>query len=53
LVLIETRHERAVVAPAVEPEAQRPRRPRPPRVQIADEPLQLVETQKESTPPAA
>ncbi len=53
LVLIETRHEQSV-APAIaeEPEALRPRRARPPRVQVADEPLQLVETQKEP-PPAA
>ncbi len=53
LVLIETRHERLATAAADEAaESPRQRRARPPRVQIADEPLQLVETQKEP-PPAA
>jgi ribonuclease E len=53
LVLIETRHERTstVAAPEVA-ESPRPRRARPPRAQVVDEPLQLVETQKEP-PPAA
>jgi hypothetical protein len=36
-----------------EADGPRPRRKRPPRVEIADEPLQLVETHKEPTPPAA
>jgi hypothetical protein len=46
LVLVETRH----AAPAMEAEeapASRPRRARPPRVSIPDEPLQIVETRKE------
>jgi hypothetical protein len=54
LELIETRQERSVpVSVADDTEAPRPRRVRPPRVEIPDEPLQLVETQKESTPPPA
>ena len=51
LELVETTH----TAPAQEDaiEAQRPRRVRPPRAAIADEPLQMVETaHKDSTPPA-
>lgn len=53
LVLVETSRERsAPVVPADEPEAPRPHRVRPPRVAIVDEPLQMVETQKEPTPPA-
>jgi hypothetical protein len=51
LVLIETRS--APTEAAEETELPRPRRVRPPRVTVADEPLQLVETQKEPTPPAA
>ena len=54
LVLVETAHDR--VAPAQtqeEQEAPRPRRVRPPRVETAEEPLQMVETShKDSTPPA-
>jgi ribonuclease E len=51
LVLIETRS--VPTESAEETELPRPRRVRPPRVAVADEPLQLVETQKEPTPPAA
>ena len=52
LELVETRHpaaplpDESIEVPAV------PRRVRPPKVQIAEEPLQLVETQKENQPPA-
>jgi len=54
LVLIETHHERTDTAAATdEPAVPRPRRIRPPRVEVADEPLQLVETQKEPMPPVA
>ena len=54
LVLIETRHDQGAATPAAsESETPRPRRVRPPKVQIADEPLQLVETQKEQSPPVA
>jgi len=50
LVLIETSHAAPpVVAEAVAP--PRPKRVRPPRVAVADEPLEIVETRKE--PPAA
>ncbi len=53
LVLIETRNEHIATKVADEvAEAPRPRRARPPRVQVAEEPLQLVETQK-NTPPSA
>ena len=44
LVLVETRSAAVGLDEDVEP--ARPRRVRPPRVQIADEPLQLVETRK-------
>jgi ribonuclease E len=48
LVLVETRF---AAAPAEDVEAlpQRPRRVRPPRVTIADEPLQMVETHKQDS----
>lgn len=46
LVLVETR---AAAVPIEEPEpaVPRPRRVRPPRVTIPDEPLQLIETHKQ------
>jgi hypothetical protein len=51
LVLVETSH--AAPPSADEPEAPRPRRVRPPRVEVSEEPLQIVETtHKDSTPPA-
>jgi hypothetical protein len=53
LVLVETRH--AVSAtPEDEAAAQssRPKRMRPPRVEMANEPLEMVETHKDATPPA-
>jgi hypothetical protein len=53
LVLVETRHGQTASAKEDEADGSRPRRKRPPRVEIADEPLQLVETHKEPTPPAA
>ncbi len=54
LVLVETVHQRAAAPMPEEPEAMWPRRVRPPRVDVADGPLQLVETtHKESTPPGA
>jgi hypothetical protein len=47
--LIETR--RAAPAPADEQQdASRPRRVRPPRPSIADEPLEIIETRKEAPP---
>jgi len=55
LVLVETSRERVALAPMtdVEPEPPRPRRMRPARVEIPEEPLQMVETvHKEPTPPA-
>jgi len=52
LVLVETARERvAATVTEQEPEQPRQRRQRPPRQQLPDEPLQLVETHKE--PPAA
>ncbi len=53
LELVETRH--AAPAPQSDAEAEAPRGPRrvrPPRVQVADEPLQMVETRPEQSPPA-
>ena len=52
LVLVETaRH--VPVAASEEPEATRPRRMRPPRVEIKEEPLQLVETAHKGPTPGA
>ena len=48
LVLVETTHH----MPAAEPEpgeSTRPRRVRPPRVAIASEPLEIVETRKDES----
>ena len=53
LELVETRFGSA---PTTEPEAVRPagpRRPRPPRIEVAEEPLQIVETRKDAQPPAS
>jgi len=51
LVLVETTHH--VPAPEPEPgESMRPRRVRPPRVAIASEPLEIVETRKDESSPA-
>ena len=50
LVLVETSH--AAPPPTDDTEGARPHRVRPPRVKIAEEPLQLVETQHKE-PPAA
>ena len=53
LVLVETSHERPSVSAGEEAEASRPRRVRPARAEVRDEPLQMVETtHKDSTPPA-
>ena len=51
LEIVETRFK---PAPAADPEPvpSGPRRVRPPRVAIADEPLQIVETRKGEQPPA-
>jgi hypothetical protein len=52
LELVETR-SKATIVPEPEPEAPAgPRRARPPRVVIQDEPLQIIETRKEGPPPA-
>ncbi|HWZ72437.1 MAG TPA: Rne/Rng family ribonuclease [Casimicrobiaceae bacterium] len=54
LVLVETSPQKAQAPMSEEPEAPRPRRVRPPRVEVTDGPLQLVETaHKEPTPPGA
>jgi len=50
LVLVETSH--AAPSSTDEAEAPRPQRVRPPRVRIAEEPLQLVETQHKEPPGA-
>jgi len=50
LELVETRSK-----PALEPEPElpaAPRRVRPPKVVVADEPLQMVETTHKDAPPA-
>jgi hypothetical protein len=52
LELVETR-SKALPIPELEPTPPAgPRRVRPPRVVIPDEPLQIVETHKEGQPPA-
>jgi ribonuclease E len=54
LVMIETSHQKAQTPTSEEPEAPRPRRVRPPRIEVTEGPLQLVETaHKEPTPPGA
>jgi ribonuclease E len=55
LVLIETARERVAAAESSKPvEQPRPRRVRPTRAEVRDEPLQLIETaHKDPTPPAA
>jgi hypothetical protein len=45
LVLVETSHPAPV--PSTESETPRPKRVRPPRVEIASEPLEIIETRKE------
>ena len=53
LELVETDRTRAPQAPvAEEAETPRPRRVRPPRAEVRDEPLQIVETRKDSPPTA-
>jgi hypothetical protein len=51
LVLVETSHRQAAL-PIDEPEAPRPKRVRPPRPEVASEPLEIVETRKEPPTPA-
>ncbi|HVS56442.1 MAG TPA: hypothetical protein VHJ55_09320, partial [Casimicrobiaceae bacterium] len=57
LVMVETSHQNAQTPMSEEPEAPeapRPRRVRPPRIDVTEGPLQLVETaHKEPTPPGA
>ena len=57
LVMVETSHQKAQTPMSEEPEAPeapRPRRVRPPRIDVTEGPLQLVETaHKEPTPPGA
>jgi hypothetical protein len=49
LELVETTHKEAIVVEP-EPDATRPKRVRPPRHTVAEEPLQLVETRKDAPP---
>jgi len=51
LVLVETSHPAPSPADD-ESSAPRPKRVRPPRVEIASEPLEIIETRKDSAPPA-
>jgi len=51
LELVETRHH-APPPSTEEGESSRPKRVRPPRTQVAEEPLQIVETRKESSSPS-
>ena len=48
LVLVETRHDAPPIWEATD-ETPRPKRARPPRVEIASEPLEMVETHKDAT----
>ena len=52
LELVETRSKGTFVPEPEAPAPAGPRRVRPPRVVIEDEPLQIVETRKEGPPPA-
>lgn len=49
LVMVETTHHALQAEP--ETEAPRPRRVRPPRVELPSEPLELVETRGDAAPP--
>jgi hypothetical protein len=51
LVLVETRHETTVAIVDETVEIARPKRTRPPRVEVSNEPLEMVETHKDATPP--
>ena len=54
LVMVETSHQKAQTPASEEPAAPGPRRVRPPRIEVTEGPLQLVETApKEPTPPGA
>jgi hypothetical protein len=54
LVLVETSHQKSQTPMPAEPETTRPRRVRPPPVEVTEGPLQMVETaHKEPTPPGA
>jgi hypothetical protein len=53
LELVETKHAAAALPNDELDRPKGPRRVRPPKVEIPEEPLQLVETQKENQPPAA
>ena len=50
LVLVETSHPAPPVEESEPVDAAHPRRVRPPRVEIPSEPLELVETRKDSSP---
>ena len=50
LELVETKFK---TAPMAEPEAPVPRRVRPPKVAVVEEPLQIVETQRTQLPPTS
>ena len=52
LELVETR-SKAPLMSEPEPAPEGPRRVRPPRPVIVEEPLQIIETRKENSPPAA
>jgi hypothetical protein len=52
LVLVETRSAGTSVSEEADTSATRPRRVRPPRAEIAAEPLEMIETQKEPPPSA-
>jgi len=51
LVLIETAHAAGEATHEMAPEPARPKRVRPPRLELAAEPLEIVETRKEGAPP--
>ncbi|MEO8346794.1 MAG: hypothetical protein ABI607_13970, partial [Betaproteobacteria bacterium] len=51
LELVETRFDAPAQAGEL-PETPRPKRVRPPRVEVAAEPLEIIETRKDSPPPA-
>ena len=51
LELVETRHA-APAQPVAETGAPRPKRVRPPKIEITSEPLEIIETRKDGAPPA-
>jgi hypothetical protein len=53
LELVETKFKTTPMAETEQPAAAGPRRVRPPKVAVVEEPLQIVETQRTQLPPTS